>query len=85
MPRYAPRAALATHEVANQPPDFAGRDLWQTDPALREAALRDYAPAAVADPFCATRVGGDWGRSFGTLAAGTDFDGIVARVSSGVP
>jgi len=80
MPRYAPRAALATHEVANQPPDFAGRDLWQTDPALR-----DYAPTAVADPFCATRVGDDWGRSFGTLPAGTDFDGIVARVSSGVP
>jgi len=70
MPRYAPCTALATHEAANQPSDFAGRDLWRTDPALREAALRE---------------GGDWGRSFGTLPAGTDLDGIVARVSSEVP
>ena len=30
-------AVLATHTVTNQPPDFAPRDLWQTDPALREA------------------------------------------------
>ena len=41
MPRFAPRTALATHDVTNQPPDFAGRDLWRTDPALREAALRE--------------------------------------------
>src|SRR6187402_1164832 len=41
----APIAALATHTVTNQPPDFAPRDLWQTDPALREAVRRE---------------GGDW-------------------------
>ena len=34
-------AVLATHTVTNQPPDFAPRDLWQTDPALREAVRRE--------------------------------------------
>jgi putative acyl-CoA dehydrogenase len=41
MPRFAPRTALATHEVTNQPPDFAGRNLYRTDPALREATQRE--------------------------------------------
>jgi putative acyl-CoA dehydrogenase len=36
---------LATHEVTNQPPEFAGLNLFLTDVALREAALRE---------------GGDW-------------------------
>ncbi len=43
MPRYAPRTSLATHEVTNQPPEFAGRNLYTTDPALREAARREGA------------------------------------------
>ena len=41
MPRHAPATVLLTHEVSNQPGDFAGRDLFATDPALREAALRE--------------------------------------------
>ena len=41
MPRFAPRTSLATHDVTNQPPDFFGRDLYVTDPALREAASRE--------------------------------------------
>jgi putative acyl-CoA dehydrogenase len=45
MPRYGPQTRLATHEVANQPPEFAPRNLYETDAALREAALRE---------------GGDW-------------------------
>ena len=45
MPRFAPSTRLRTHDVTNQPPDFAGRDLYTTDVALREAALRE---------------GGDW-------------------------
>jgi putative acyl-CoA dehydrogenase len=36
---------LATHEVTNQPPEFAGQNLFLTDVAFREAALRE---------------GGDW-------------------------
>ncbi len=38
-----------------------------------------YADPAVADAFCASRLGGDWGRAFGTLPAGTDFERIIVR------
>ncbi len=38
-----------------------------------------YADQAVADAFCASRLGGDWGRAFGTLPAGTDFGRIIER------
>lgn len=45
MPRHAPSTRLATHEVTNQPPEFAGRNLFTADPVLRHWALRE---------------GGDW-------------------------
>ncbi len=41
MPRFAPRTHLETHEVFNQPSDFAGRNLFATDMALLEAAVRE--------------------------------------------
>ncbi|MBV8575371.1 MAG: acyl-CoA dehydrogenase family protein [Acetobacteraceae bacterium] len=41
MPRYAPRSRLATHEVMNQPPEFAPGNLYLADPVLREAARRE--------------------------------------------
>lgn len=41
MPRHDPQTRLATHEVSNQPPEFAPRNLYATDTALREAALRE--------------------------------------------
>ena len=41
--------------------------------------LLRHAPAPVADAFCATRLGGDWGRAFGTLPAGLDARAIVDR------
>ncbi len=40
--------AFQTHVVDNQPPEFAPRDLWATDPALREAVAREGG-AAFAD------------------------------------
>src|SRR5690606_17397797 len=33
--------AFETHEVANQPPEFAPRDLWTDDVAPREAVARE--------------------------------------------
>ena len=45
MPRFAPTTQLETHEVTNQPPPFAGHNLFDSDLALREAAIRE---------------GGDW-------------------------
>ena len=41
MPSFAPGTRLETHEVSNQPPEFAGRNLYETDLAFREAALRE--------------------------------------------
>ena len=38
MSIYAPQSHLETHEVANVPPLFAGRNLYTEDRALREAA-----------------------------------------------
>ena len=36
---------------------------------------------AVADAFCASRLGGDWGGAYGTLPAGVDFGAIVERAT----
>lgn len=47
--------------------------------ALQGTLLIRHAPAAVADAFCASRLGGDWGGAFGTLPSGTAFDAITAR------
>jgi putative acyl-CoA dehydrogenase len=38
-----------------------------------------HAPSAVADAFCASRLAGDGGRTFGTLPSGVDTRGIVDR------
>jgi putative acyl-CoA dehydrogenase len=43
------------------------------------ALLVRFGNAAVADAFCASRLGGDWGRTFGTLPAGTEFEAIASR------
>jgi len=47
--------------------------------AVQASLLVQAAPAAVADAFCASRLGGDWGNAFGTLGAGTHFDPIIER------
>ncbi len=48
---------------------------WQAGLLLR------HAPAAVSDAFCASRLGGDRGLSYGTLPAGTDFGAIIERAT----
>jgi putative acyl-CoA dehydrogenase len=49
--------------------------------ALQGSLLVRHAPAAVADAFCASRLGGEGGLEYGTLPAGTDFGAIVERHS----
>jgi putative acyl-CoA dehydrogenase len=49
--------------------------------ALQGSLLVRYAPPAVADAFCASRLGGDWGHAFGTLPAGVDARTIVERAT----
>ncbi len=39
---------------------------------LQGSLLVRHAPPAVADAFCATRLGGDWGHAYGTLPGGVD-------------
>ncbi|MFJ8139569.1 acyl-CoA dehydrogenase family protein [Streptomyces sp. NPDC096013] len=46
---------------------------------LQASLLVRHAPAAVADAFCATRLAGDWGHSFGTLPDSADLGTILAR------
>ncbi|GAC1308096.1 MAG: acyl-CoA dehydrogenase family protein [Vulcanimicrobiaceae bacterium] len=38
-------------------------------------------PAYVADAFCASRLGGEWGHAYGTLSGAADVRAIVARAS----
>lgn len=47
--------------------------------ALQGSLLVRYGDEAVADAFCASRLSGDWGQSFGTLPASTDFGRIIER------
>jgi putative acyl-CoA dehydrogenase len=49
--------------------------------ALQGSLLVRYAPAEVADAFCASRLGGDWGHAFGTLPAAVDTRAIVERAT----
>jgi putative acyl-CoA dehydrogenase len=43
MPTRTPITKLGTHEVENQPPPFEDRNLFESDPALREALDREGA------------------------------------------
>ncbi|MFJ9007466.1 acyl-CoA dehydrogenase family protein [Streptomyces canus] len=50
---------------------------------LQASLLVRHAPSAVADAFCATRLGGDWGHAFGTLPDASDVDAILDRALPG--
>jgi putative acyl-CoA dehydrogenase len=52
--------------------------------AVQGALLVRFAPACVADAFCASRFGGLSGRAFGALPPGLDLAAIVARADPGV-
>ncbi|MGD0558892.1 MAG: isovaleryl-CoA dehydrogenase [Streptosporangiaceae bacterium] len=48
---------------------------------LQASLLVRHAGPAVVDAFCASRLGGDHGRAYGTLPAGTDFKTIIERAT----
>lgn len=48
---------------------------------LQGSLLVRHSIPAVADAFCASRLGGDWGQAFGTLPPGTDLGPILERAS----
>jgi putative acyl-CoA dehydrogenase len=81
----APQVAESVRKLKADLSDFEGiepraRAIVERMALTLQAALlvRDGDPA-VADAFCATRLGGDWGRAFGTLPAGVEVERIIAR------
>jgi putative acyl-CoA dehydrogenase len=46
--------------------------------ALQASLLIRFSPAAISDAFCASRLGGDSGRAFGTLPPGVDFQAVLS-------
>ena len=73
-------AATLPIRVEQMATEMEARRLAQ-DVALtvQAALLAQTAPAAVFSAFCDSRLDGQWGLSFGSLSARTDFDAIIAR------
>ncbi|HLH46012.1 MAG TPA: acyl-CoA dehydrogenase family protein, partial [Acidimicrobiales bacterium] len=72
----AVRAELGASEVAEA---RARRVVERLALALQGSLLVRFGHPAVADAFCASRLGGDGGLAFGTLPAGIDVRAIVER------
>lgn len=51
--------------------------------ALQAALLLQAAPLAVADAFCRSRLGGQWGQVFGTLPSDLHFEALLQRAMPG--
>src|SRR4051812_32806598 len=51
---------------------------------LQGSLVVRYSPPAVADAFCASRLGGDWGHAFGTLPPTVDTGAIIDRATAKV-
>jgi putative acyl-CoA dehydrogenase len=73
-------AAALQQRVEQMATEVQARQLAQ-DVALtvQAALLYQSVPPAVFHAFCDSRLAGNWGQTFGTLAAQTDFDTIIAR------
>src|SRR5258706_1722494 len=48
--------------------------------ALQASLMIRFSPPAMSDAFCATRLDGKWGRTFGTLPASANVQGIIQRL-----
>jgi putative acyl-CoA dehydrogenase len=81
-----PRLDRAIQHVLETLADTTGLEVGarrlagQMAACLQGALLVQHAPAAVADAFCATRLGTEYGGTFGTLPAG-DLRSIVERAT----
>ena len=80
-PNSLPRAARTRHWIARATAEADARRLAQDVAlAVQGALLAQHAPGFVFEAFCASRLAGGWGQTFGTLvAANADFDAINAR------
>ncbi|MEV4709173.1 isovaleryl-CoA dehydrogenase [Actinoplanes sp. NPDC049316] len=75
----AAAAALVPLLTAEDLEGQARRVVERMAVVLQGALLVRHAPAVVADAFCASRLGGDWGHTFGTLPAGAGTGALVER------
>jgi putative acyl-CoA dehydrogenase len=75
-PRLADAAADIEQAVL-RPHDTGRRLITDLALAAQASLLVRFAPPAVADAFCASRLGGDWAPTFGTLR-NADVAGILA-------
>ncbi len=75
-----PRAtALAERALAEVEESSARLAVERLALALEASLLVRHAPPAVADAFCASRLGGEGGLGYGTLPAGIDAEAILER------
>jgi putative acyl-CoA dehydrogenase len=82
----ARRELAETVRRPDQPESQARRTVERMALALQGSLLVRFSPAPVADAFCASRLGGDWGRSFGTLSSSADTAAIIERAApKGLP
>lgn len=72
-------AAVSTLSLTDISESDARRVVEQAAVLLQASLLLRYAPAAVADAFCASRLAGDSGRAFGTLPSTVDFAALITR------
>jgi putative acyl-CoA dehydrogenase len=81
------RLDTAVHDVKDTLTDLttieprARRIVERLALVLQGALLVRHGHPAVADAFCASRLGGDWGHAFGTLPPGLDFATIIERAT----
>jgi putative acyl-CoA dehydrogenase len=80
-PRLDAAVARLRRDLANEDAveSRARRLVEQMALVLQGALLVRHGHPAVADAFCASRLGGDWGLAFGTLPPGVDSAAIVER------
>ena len=70
--------------ITEEPEHRARHLVEQLALAMSAALLLRHAPAAVADAWCAARLGTEAGRQFGTLPTGLDLTAICARARPGL-
>ena len=76
------RAADALRDDLSRPEEFESGARALTERmalALQASLLVRHAPQAVADAFCASRLGDRWTGAYGTLPPGTDTEAILTR------
>jgi putative acyl-CoA dehydrogenase len=78
-PRLDRAAATLKNSLASATESTARRLVEQMCLVLQGSLLVRYGHPAVADAFCASRLDGDWGMSYGTLPTGVDTRAIVER------